>query len=274
MAGNGTCKALTDAEYAKYYSTFKDGSVEDDNCLKMIAPFLKEYEGHTIDLMSIGAGTGSVLDKIVENCGDNLKSIFCIEPNPTHIEQLRQRALGWKNITTEIDTGYFGEKYETAKLFDVILIVHTMYCMKRPIDAIMRAKSFLKPEGKLLILVQGEKSNNSIVSRLLQDGSFPSSPNNDSFITSGPICKGLTDIEVEYEVKHSVVPHDITDFIEKRASPTKNNKISFYWKTKYEDLSIQLQDMVYQLIKDQLVSTDEKGRKVMCIDNDLIIIRN
>ena len=81
-----------------------------------------KYEDHSIDLMSIGAGTGSFVDKIVEKCGDNLKSIFCIEPNPTHIEQLRQRALGWKNITTEIDTGYFGEKYETAKLFDVILI--------------------------------------------------------------------------------------------------------------------------------------------------------
>ena len=79
---------------------------------------------------------------------------------------------------------------------------------------------------------------------------------------------------VKYEIKSSVVHHDITDFIEKRDSPTKNHTISFYWKTKYEDLSTQLQDMIYQLTKDQLVSTDEKGRKMMCNDNDLIIIRN
>ena len=99
-------------------------------------------------MMSIGAGTGIVEDKIIRHFGMRVISILAIEPNPVHFENLRQMSDKWNDTILELDSSFFDENYDTAKRFDVILINQSIYGIKNPIESILKAKSLLKHGGK------------------------------------------------------------------------------------------------------------------------------
>ena len=118
---------------------------------------LGEYCNKPIDIMSIGAGTGWLEDSIIKHSEMKVNNILAIEPNPVHVDKLREMGDKWNDTKFEIDSSFFDENYDTAKRFDVILMVHSIYGMKNPIESIPKAKSLLKNGGKCLIFVKGSK---------------------------------------------------------------------------------------------------------------------
>ena len=140
MERKDVCKPLSDAEYAKCYSAFKNGSEQEEVIRTLVMPVLDKYANPSIDIMTIGIGLGWLEDDIVRHHKLIVKSIHAIKPNIAHVAKLRETATKWNDTILEIDGSYFDENYEISKQFDIILMIHSVYCMKNPINAMIMAK--------------------------------------------------------------------------------------------------------------------------------------
>ena len=274
MAGKDVCKPLTDAEYAKCYSTFKNGSEQEEVVRSLVMPVLDKYANTSIDLLSIGIGLGWLEDDLVRHHHEfKVKSIHAIEPNLAHVAKLRETATNWEDTILEIDGSYFDEKYEISKQFDIILMIHSLYGMKNPINAIIKAKSFLKSGGKLLIFVQGEDGANVLVSRLFESVAIVPLPISDNSLTSKDISQVLHTKNIDHTLEKVKSLHNVTDFIERKETPTSSDVVSFLLQTNYKELKKELQEEIYQLVRDCSI-TDEQGRHFFNNPNCMIAIWN
>ena len=133
MAQKRSANLLTDEEYAKVFDTFSKDSSRNSNIENgIIRPLLSKFADKSIDIMSIGAGTGWIEDKIIKHPTSRVNSLLAVEPNPEHADEQREKSKNWTDTVTDIDITFFDENYATAKKFDVILMVHFIYYVKKP----------------------------------------------------------------------------------------------------------------------------------------------
>ena len=169
MTHGSTFRILSNEEYPEMFRTFIGSS--NQNTLvrnEVIQAIVNSYKDTPCDMMSIGAGVGWLEDEIIKHPDLNVNSVLAIEPNVDHAEKLKEKSVDWIDTQCYIDTSYFDEKYETTMKFDIILMAFSIYYSKSPINTVIRAKSFLKPGGQILIVIRGEKGGLELASCIHQ----------------------------------------------------------------------------------------------------------
>ena len=274
MEKRKSCKLLTQDEYAEVYSTFKKDSQQDDIVRNAVIKFvLQEFGSKSIDMMSIGPGTGWLEDDLIKHPQLKIKNLLAIESNPCHVEKLKEKSLNWKNISFEIDPSCFDEGYATEKRFDIVMMIHIVYYLKHPIDAIIKAKSLLKPGGKLIMFIQGEKGGCQLVYSIrAQTGRQVPSISNYNWITDAYVVDVLKRKNILCSVHEFIDFHDLTDFIERKETPGCNDTISFFLQTKYEDIDEEFRDEVYQRVK-KLITVTENNKCLFGHSSNFVVVQ-
>ena len=272
---NSHFSPISDEEYTQLYITFKQNSNQDMLVRNgIITHILNKYGGKSIDLMSIGAGIGWLEDEIIRHSGVKVSSILAIEPNPEHAEKLKEKSTGWRDTISYIDTSFFTENYDTTMRFDVILMIHSIYYLENPIDAIIKLKSFLKIGGQVMIVVRGEKGGFELVTKMQEYFKIPQSKLiYGSLYNAGMLVDGLKKKSVEYQIQEQMVLVDVSNFIEKKNTPLSNDCVSFLLHTIYENLDKELQDGIYQMVRDRVTVTND-NRFMFGILNSFIHVEN
>ena len=267
-------KLLTGEEYAKMFITFKSKTDEDTIIRNaVLKPMIENYGDRSIDIMSIGAGKGWLEDEIIRHPQMKVKSILAIEPNPEHAMKLRETSLQWTKTTVNIDQSYFDENYETAHTFDVILIIHSIYYFENAIDAIIKLKSILNPGGQIMLAVEGEKGGNELASHVYGQNNNVLPTCSFNWIAGEFLVRGLKSNNLKFKLQTFTSVNDVTDFIERKDTPSCNDTVSFFLNTKYEDLDKELQDDIYKMVKDRAIVTKD-NKKLFPEDNTFITVEN
>ena len=267
-------RAVTEEEYAKIYVTFKRRTDQEIIVSdKIIKKLLQNYENESIDMMSIGAGIGWLENCIIKHPCMKITSILAIEPNPDHLPKLREQSNAWTDTVVQIDSSYFNAHYETSQKFDIVLMVHSIYFIDDPLEAIIRAKSFLKHGGQLIIIVQGDQGGKELACHLYARADGAQNILSRNWIDTKFVVDGLKQNNIKYEVENVKISHDVTDFMEKSDSADSSDTVSFFLQTDYKDLDNQLQDEIYQLVKKH-VTTTEDNRHIFNHQNGIIIVDN
>ena len=259
MAQESLPRPITDEEYAQLYITLKRRSNQDAVVRNgTMTPILSKYGGKYIDVMSIGAGVGWLEDELIRHPDIKVNSILAIEPNLEHAEKMREKSAHWKDTDFDIDTAYFNENYNTTKKFDVILVIHSIYYVENPVNAIIKLKSFLKLGGLLLIAVRGKKGGYELMTRVHEYFKLsPSDVTYGSVYSEEMFTDGLKRNGIKYHVEEVMALHDVSDFIEKKATPFSNDCVSFLTHIIYENLDKELQDDLYKIVKDSVTLTKD-----------------
>ena len=259
MARESNFKMITDEEYSRMFITFKRDSNQDAIIRDgIMTQMLHKYGGKSIDMMSIGAGTGWLEDEIIRHPRMKVDSIVAIEPDPERAEILREKSANWKDTITTVDLSYFAENYEIAKQFDVILMIHSLYYTREPIRAIEKAKSFLKPGGQVMIAIRGSKGGIELASCLHEHVTIDPSICIFSWESSEYLTEKLKKNDIKYQIQDLTSFHDVTDFIERNNTPTCNDTVSFFLHTNYDELDKGLQGDLYNIVKDRITVTKDK----------------
>lgn len=267
-----TVDPLTESEYASVFRTFISGSTEYEQIRTLARPFIDGLEGKAIDLMSIGAGTGCLEDDFIHELGLKVATFLAIEPNSDHLSELKQTVSKWGDVKLKIDSQYFDDKYETSSKFDMVLMSHSMYCVNNPTSVILKAKSFLKPNGRLFLISQTEKGGHELFARMMEVVTM-NQPINDHFVTSKGISEALVNNAIKHQVKMGPSHLEVTDFIERRNSPTANDVVTFFLQTDYSKLEKLLQDEIYEMVKERSVQMKD-GKHMFCHPTGMIVVEN
>jgi len=266
-------KILTHDEYAKVYRTFKRNSQQDDIVRNAVTELiLHEFGRNSIDVMSIGSGTGWLEDHLIKHPQLKITSLLAIEPNLCHFEAIKEKSANWKNTIFDLDPSCFGADYGTEKRFDVILMVHTIYYIKNPINAVIKAKSFLKHGGKLIIVAQGEKGGYELTATVYEEVIRNAPPTYAyNCIHGGFIVDGLRKEGIPFTIKEAVDFLNVTDFIGRVESPNYSDTISLFLHTMYEYLDDECKEEIYKKVKKHTTVTED-NRHVFNHYNKFIIV--
>ena len=99
-----------------------------------------------------------------------------------------------------------------------------------------------------MIAVRGDKGSLEL-STYLEEHAEILPANSRNLAGRGHIIKGLEENAIQFHSKDFEDYHDISDFIKRNDTPIRNDVISFYLNTKYEDLQKDLRDGVYKWFK-------------------------
>ena len=273
MAQEMVYNPLTDEEYAKLFSTLKCKSDESAVIANEVKKqLLNKFGSKPIDIMNIGAGVGWLEDDLIKHSDFKVNSVLSIEPNLEHAEKLREKSATWKDTVSDIDVSYFSAKFETAKKFDVIFLVHSIYYFDNVVEIIIKLKSFLKVDGIILIVIAGEKGGHELLPLIQQQMNIqPSTSNFSTDILS--LGADLTKEAIKFQIGNRTVFHDVSDFIESKGAPNCCDTISFFLHTKYESLHKKLQDEIYDIVQKRVTVTKD-SRYLFPEENTFITIEN
>ena len=275
MAQESPFRPISDDEYAKLFNTLKRTS-DLDTIIRngIIQPILNKYADKAIDVMSVGAGIGWLEDEIIRHPNLKINSILAIEPNQKHAEKLKEKSLNWKYTTSNIDTSYFSENYDTEMRFDVILMVHSIYYLENPTDAIIKLKSFLKDGGQVMIDVRGEKSGFELVKCMQEYLKIPTSTCiYGSLYHAGMLIEDLKENDIKYQKQEYMASIDVSEFIERKPTPFSNDCVSFLLHTRYENLDKELQEEIYKIVRNRVTVTED-NRFMFGQSNSFIYMEN
>ncbi len=250
------CFGLSEADYAQTFSTYLKASSEHEKMKDLIGPVLNEFQGKHIDVMSIGAGDGSFEDALIKQQSLMLKYFHGIEPDGHRRPTLQDIVSTW-NTEHFIDERYFDENFETDKKFDLIIIAHVLYHVKQPIEAILKAKSFLASNGKLIIFLDTRKGSIELVSKLkpnfeasVQRLGHPWS------LTIEDLSENLDKLGQSHKLTKEMTHADVTEFIQKQETDTANDVISFLTQTRFDKMPKDLQKDIYDMVEERCVQKD------------------
>ena len=176
-----TVPPLTRERYAETLANFHSRIDEHDILAReIIKNFISDngLDKKPVRMMSIGPGIGNLEKSLVEKSGLQLEYIYAIEPDSSHIEMLKS-ALESLGVKYDIDASFvdkdfrFDEKFGSPK-FDFIFLSHVLYGFDDPYGAIPRLIEFLKPGGKIFIILVQEKDSVVELFRYLVENSDPS----------------------------------------------------------------------------------------------------
>ena len=273
MAGckKAVYQALDDSEYAEFFGTYLEHSTSEYKAmLKLSKPVVDSFEQKPIDLLSVGAGTLCFEKSLIEMVGLKVNYLYAIEPNEKHLEELKS-AITELTQNYYIDPVYFTTEFSTEKRFDMVLMSHCLYYMPDPVGVILKAKSLLKPNGKVVIFLVGELGAYELNTYLSQHVELFGESYNNHNISSKEISEALTNNELCHEVRLELSGLEVHDFITRNATPTANHVISFMVQTKYEFLAQNLQDGIYDMVKERS-SIGKDGKYIFKNNNAMIIV--
>ena len=263
---------LNDQEYSKVFHTFVTGSTQYKDMPMLAKPAIDHFSGKTVNLLSIGAGTGMVEDHFVKNFDLKLSYYYAIEPNEFHRLGLKKTIHNW-NVDHKIDSDYFTPRMEINDRFDIVLMSHCLYYMEDPLGAMLKAKSLAKPQGGKVIIFHHTDESASVFRHLRKSATPDRSLIIDRGLSSKELSRMLDKSGIKHDVSvaHSIV--DVDDFIEERNTPTANDVITFILQTRFEDLKEDLKNDVFCMTK-EMSFKNKDGKHVLAIPTAMIQIEN
>eukprot|EP00746_Dinoflagellata_sp_MGD_P057282 gnl/MRDRNA2_/MRDRNA2_246721_c0_seq1.p1 gnl/MRDRNA2_/MRDRNA2_246721_c0~~gnl/MRDRNA2_/MRDRNA2_246721_c0_seq1.p1 ORF type:complete len:282 (-),score=26.87 gnl/MRDRNA2_/MRDRNA2_246721_c0_seq1:41-886(-) len=245
---------MTDEEYAEAFSCIMTQSNIHDQFLLAMKPIM-DATLDPISLMSIGAGTAARENEMIYRCGMKVSRFHAIEPNVGHLQVLQDTTSQWEGIQVSIDGNYFDDAYSMAaeEKFDLILMVHAIYYIPNPAGVIERARSFLKPNGQLLVFVGTEKGSGISSSEKL---SHIAGRKNPHFVCLPDICSAMDQNDIPYTVKEYPRQLDVTDFL--RDPETFHGAISFALHVDYRKMDAALKEEIHLGVKSKAVEKEGK----------------
>ncbi len=259
MAEKTTLEPLTADEYAKIFASYQTYATDEYvKMIDVISPFIQRLNGKQVALMSIGAGNGCFEEDLINNKGLRVKFFHAVEPDNFRRKELAEVVPKWQ---TEyfIDERGFDDAFETENKFDVILMSHVLYCLAEPVKAIRKAISFLNPGGSLVIINQTEVGMNAVQNILFEVAHFKSAAFNDHQITTASISSELHEASIPHVITSRDAGIDVTDFVQKKQTPTSGDATSFFIQTSFEKLPEDMKSRVYEAVK-QRSKSDGSGR--------------
>lgn len=113
--------------------------------IKKINPFIGNQ------VLEVGAGIGTNTQLLIEN-NDNIEEWICVEPDENLTKQIPTNLDKQVSKKVQIKTGFLNELQINRK-FDTILYIDVIEHIKKDKDEIDYAKTLLKENGNLIILV-------------------------------------------------------------------------------------------------------------------------
>lgn len=262
-----TAPPLTEEEYAQTFAVFG----EDPSGIrssKIADTFISEnnLRDNPVSLLSVGAGTGNFEVEMVRELGLNLGYICAIEPNKEHVIKLEQ-ALQGLGVEYDVDTSFFDKNFcfeqEHQDKFDVILFCQSLYGFADPHGAVLHATNFLKPTGKMLILIQGEGAKPDVFSYLVGRSDpqvfSPRKCFGDHSLTAEQIASKLreTSRDLKQESRDLKITTmqdlryiDVDEFVRRTGTAERDFKVDFMLQARYERLSEEARRVVYDMVVD------------------------
>lgn len=197
-----------------------------------------------------------------------LKFICAIEPN-AHLAGELDQALGNLGVEYHIIQSFFNNKFnfddELSEKFDLILFSHSLYSFQDPWEVVLHSANFLKPDGKILILISG---SSCIFLSLKEYVASKSDPN----IYSISKCIASQNVTGEMIIRHSeksrsslstlvmeeFVYLNVDDFVRKTGASGCSDAISFFLQVEVERLSEGTKEQIYRKVADKCVVRDGK----------------
>lgn len=110
---------------------------------RKVMPFLGNH------VLEVGVGMGTNTPFFLDSCED-IKRWVCLEPDPTLSVQAEKKLSKFPIV--EVQNGYLSD-FKSEQKFDSILYIDVIEHIEDDAKEISLAKSFLKPDGYLIILV-------------------------------------------------------------------------------------------------------------------------
>ena len=243
---------LNEQEYSETFLSFLRVTPEKEVMCALTNPILDSFNQKRLHLMSIGPGTGCFENSMIRDYGMSLEYFYGIEPSPELLKELEGVVTNW-NVKYFIDKTYFTPEYDIKERFDLIFMAHCLYAMPNVVDIICHAKSFLKPNGKLLIFNQSVTGSCEVHRKLLSIAPLgkPGVNINES-VSMEDVCSLLQEKGVTFYIREKTSHIDLSDFIAKR----DNNVVSFMVHTIYEKLPHSIQSEIYDFVKDRCTNPE------------------
>jgi SAM-dependent methyltransferase len=170
----------------------------------------------------------------------------------------------------------FNFKKENKEKYDLILFSHSLYGIEDPHGAVIHATKFLKPGGKMLIIIAGE-SIESDLQRLLESKSDPnvfsaSKAIQDNTLTAEKILFQLQEgsSELSLSVMKEQAYEEVDDYVRRKDVPGCDDTISFFLQVEHSSLSEETKQQMYQMVVDQCTLVDGKYSLVL-INHGIIV---
>ena len=260
--------ALTDEEFASTYATFCDMWAQPDAGNSLLEQLLHSFKERAIDFLSIGAGTGFFEKSLIKDLGLSVNFFYGIEPNDVHRKKLESTIAELNLLSYEINERFFSKEIDLGRKFDLIFVSHVLYHIECPNDFMMHALAHLKPGGKLIIIHIGELGV-AALSKFFQELIYV--PHiTDNRITYHYLSNVLTKLHIKHKI-HQVpnICADFTEFINKRNNESSNDPMTFCLYTRYEKLPSQIQEKVYDFVKENCF-VNKEGRWIFPSDEGVI----
>jgi len=244
---------FSEDEYATSFAAFLEGCPnEPEQALSLAKQIIDGFNQNKLNMLSIGAGTGCFEDSMIEKCGLSIEYFYGIEPNEEQAKLLESTVSKW-NVNYTIDKCCFTPEFEPEKEFDLIVMSYCICHIPNPTEAIMKLRSFLRPNGKLLIFNFSEQGvQYEIINKFLSHASFGYVNEFQMGLTLEEISRNLTNKGIQNYIKTAPLMWDVSKFIAKQSSVI----ISFILQTSYDNFPKFLQKEIYQLVKDKCVNPE------------------
>lgn len=132
-------------EYNKQLSKYKVLS-----CLEQASLYCKEDKSHTKSLLDVACGDGYITEQLFSS----FNKVVGIDANSVVLEKARQRVPG-----AEFHVA-LAEEYSTTEYYNVITLLDLLEHVQSPINLLKHLKTFLKPDGIMIVHVPNAKAIN------------------------------------------------------------------------------------------------------------------
>ena len=230
---------------------------------------MDSFFGKSIHFLSIGAGNGFFEKMIITELGLSVNYFYGVEPDANPPQRLKATASELKLTNFAIDDRSFTKETNLKRKFNFILMWHSFYGIKSPEEALLQAYSDLKPEGKMVIVLQG-KISAEICNCIFNHVDFSVGRALNHSLTVEDISNILFRRKFKHTVYQGPAPlSDITDFIERIPTEDASHVASFLLLTRYEKLPTEIQEKVYNYIKGKCY-LGKTGKWLMPLEEGMI----
>ncbi len=250
-----SCLPLNEVDNARVFVSFRKSTNEFEKMMVLADSVIKTFQGKRIHLMSIGSGDGSFEDSLVRK-RLAVGYFHGIETNEQQRQRLKNIVSAWK---TEhfIDGKCFDEHFQTDTKFDLILMSHVLYSLRKPKEAILKGITFLNRNGTLLIFHHTRNGSSEIAKKLTEhfDTSIQRFYNEE--LTIEDISEELVKLGQNHRLIQMPSEIDVTDFVKKKETEGANNVISFLLQTRFEKLPKYIQNDIFNMVEKRCVESQD-----------------
>eukprot|EP00112_Aurelia_sp_Birch-Aquarium-sp1_P004165 Seg1472.15 transcript_id=Seg1472.15/GoldUCD/mRNA.D3Y31 product="hypothetical protein" protein_id=Seg1472.15/GoldUCD/D3Y31 len=124
-------------------------------------------------------------------------------------------------------------------------------------QVVLKATSFLKAEGKLVIFVHTEIGGAELYSKSMNSVQYLSQPISDESVTKEYVCDILTKNSVSFMSNEAHTVKDVTHFVKQYEAASANDVVSFCIQTRFEKLPEELRKELSEIVKERVIHTED-----------------